>query len=158
MGSLTNVKKETADIVFYVTDDLKTIINIIFEEDTFWVSQKQMAELFDVEINTVNYHLKEIFKNGELDENATIRKFRIVQKEGSREVAREPLFYSLDAVISVGYRINSEKATKFRIWATKTLKEFKYDFDKLPKNILKKEKNKTWKYLELMLKNVLQKF
>jgi hypothetical protein len=80
--------------------------------------------LFGVEVQTINYHLKEIFKSGELEEVATIRKIRIVQTEGNREVAREVDFYNLDAIIAVGYRVNSYQATQFRIWATKTLKEF----------------------------------
>ena len=83
-----------------------------------------MAELFGVEVHTVNYHLKEIFKSGELKEDSTIRKIRIVQREGNRDVSRDVDFYSLDAIIAVGYRVNSYQATQFRIWATRTLKEF----------------------------------
>jgi len=83
-----------------------------------------MASLFNVEANTINYHLKEIFSSGELKESATIRKIRIVQQEGKREVARDVDFYNLDAVIAVGYRVNSYEATQFRIWATNTVKEF----------------------------------
>ena len=85
---------------------------------------KENGRAFGVGTNTVNYHLKEIYKSGELDEEATIRKIRIVQKEGNREVARWQTFYNLDAIISVGYQVNSLQATQFRIWATKTLKEF----------------------------------
>lgn len=88
-----------------------------------------MVKLFNVEENTINYHLKEIFESGELEENRTIRKIRIVQNEGSKNVSRELTFYSLDAIIAVGYRVNSKEATDFRIWATKTLKEYiKKDF------------------------------
>ena len=83
-----------------------------------------MAKLFDVEVNTINYHLKEIFATHKLEENRTIRKIRTVQKEGNREVSREISFYSLDAIIAVGYRVNSKQATDFRIWATNTLKEY----------------------------------
>ena len=83
-----------------------------------------MAELFDVKVNTINYHLKEIFESEEIQADATIRKFRIVQQEGAREVAREIEFYNLDAIISVGYRVNSKRATQFRQWATQVLKEF----------------------------------
>ena len=75
-------------------------------------------------VNTINYHLKEIFETEELEENRTIRKIRIVQKEGNRKVSRELIFYSLDAIIAVGYRVNSKEGTDFRIWATKTLKEY----------------------------------
>ncbi|GFO96058.1 hypothetical protein ig2599ANME_0244 [groundwater metagenome] len=97
---------------------------MLFNDETFWLSQKRMAELFGVEVHTVNYHLKEIFKSRELQEEATIRKIRIVQKEGGRDVARDIDFYNLDAIIAVGYRVNSYQATQFRIWATNTLREF----------------------------------
>lgn len=96
----------------------------MYQADTFWLSQKQLAELFAVEIPTINYHLKEIYASGELTQESTIRKFLIVQREGKRDVAREIDFYNLDAAISVGYRVNSAQATQFRIWATRTLREF----------------------------------
>lgn len=83
-----------------------------------------MGELFNVESHTITYHLKEIFKSQELDENSTTRKIRVVQNEGNRAVTREIDFYNLDAIIAVGYRVNSYEATQFRIWATQTLKEF----------------------------------
>jgi len=83
-----------------------------------------MARLFDVESNTITYHLGEVYKSGELEENATTRKFRVVQLEGEREVNREIIHYNLDAIISVGYRVNSLKATQFRRWATEVLKKF----------------------------------
>jgi hypothetical protein len=112
------------DILLYTTPQGKVKIEVIYEGETFWLSQKRMAELFDVESHTITYHLKEIFKSEELEENATTRKIRVVQKEGNREVSRDIDFYNLDAVIAVGYRVNSQRATQFRIWATKTLKEF----------------------------------
>ena len=112
------------DILLYTTSDGNVKIEVLFEGETFWLSQKKMGELFGVESNTVTYHLKEIFKSGELDERATTRKIRVVQKEGERDVSREVDFYNLDAVIAVGYRVNSHRATQFRIWATQTLKEF----------------------------------
>jgi hypothetical protein len=83
-----------------------------------------MAELFGVEVNTINYHLKEIFSTGELTKEASIRKIRTVQTEGNRQVERERAFYNLDAIISVGYRVNSQRATHFRQWATRVLNEF----------------------------------
>lgn len=112
------------DILLYTAPSGAVKIEVIFEGETFWLSQRKMGELFGVEVQTINYHLKEIFKSGELEEVATIRKIRIVQTEGNREVAREVDFYNLDAIIAVGYRVNSYQATQFRIWATKTLKEF----------------------------------
>lgn len=115
---------QNGDIIFYSTPDGSVHVEVLLEGETFWLSQKRMAELFGVEVNTVNYHLKEIYKSGELKEEGTLRKFRIVQNEGGRDVTRELDFYDLDAVISVGYRVNSVQATQFRIWATQTLREF----------------------------------
>jgi death-on-curing family protein len=93
------------------------------EEETVWLTQKQMALLFDKDVRTINEHIKNIYKERELDEISTIRKFRIVQKEGKRQVERDVDFYNLDVIISVGYRVKSLRGTQFRIWATKTLKE-----------------------------------
>jgi hypothetical protein len=112
------------EIIFYTTPEGVTKVEVVFQDETFWLSQRRMAELFDVEVNTINYHLKEIFKSNELKEDTTIRKFRIVQTEGERNVARGLDLYNLDAIIAVGYRVNSLKATQFRIWATQTLREF----------------------------------
>ena len=94
-----------------------------FKKDTVWGTQNQIAEVFGVDIRTINEHLINIYKTNELQKTSTIRKFRIVQKEGSREVSREVNFYNLDAILSVGYRVNSKQATQFRKWATKTLKQ-----------------------------------
>ncbi len=110
--------------VLYSAADGKIKLEVFLQDETLWLNQKMMAELFEVEVNTINYHLKEIFNSGELQETATIRKIRIVQKEGDRAVTRQVEFYNLDAIISVGYRVNSKRATQFRIWATQLLKEF----------------------------------
>lgn len=115
---------EFNDILLYTDTNGKVKIDVIYEEESFWLSQKKMAELFDVSVPTINEHLQNIFKTNELEESATIRKFRIVQREGNRNVNREIDFYNLDAIIAVGYRVNSHRATQFRIWATATLKEF----------------------------------
>jgi hypothetical protein len=112
------------DIIFYNTPTGDVKIEVIFNDETFWLSQKRMAELFGVDVRTVNEHLQNIFYSNELQRDSTIRKIRIVQMEGSREVSREVDFYNLDAIIAVGYRVNSYEATQFRIWATKTLREF----------------------------------
>ena len=112
------------ELIFYTTPDGAVHVEVFFQDETFWLSQKRMAELFTVDVRTVNEHLQNIFKSGELETAATIRKFRIVQKEGDRDVAREIDFYNLDAIIAIGYRVNSYQATQFRIWATKTLREF----------------------------------
>lgn len=92
------------------------------EANTLWITQRQLADVFDVDVRTVNEHIGNIFKSGEFDENPTIRNFRIVQKEGSRNVEREIAHYNLDMAIPIGYRINSVRATKFRKWATEILK------------------------------------
>ncbi len=115
---------EFNDILLYSTPEGQVKIEVIYEGETFWLNQKRMAELFGVTLPTINEHLKHIYQSNELQESATIRKIRIVQLEGKREVSREVDFYNLDAIIAVGYRVNSREATKFRIWATKTLKEF----------------------------------
>ena len=117
-------KDETNEFLLYTTPYGDIKVEVFFHNENIWLTQKKMAQLFDVEINTVNYHLKEIFKSGELEEPPTIRKFRIVQKEGLRDIEREIDFYNLDAIISVGYRVNSARATQFRIWATSKLREF----------------------------------
>jgi DNA-damage-inducible protein D len=109
------------DVIFYAPEDAEYKSPVFFEEDTFWTTQKVMGRLFEVESNTITYHLQEIFKSEELEEAATTRNFRVVQKEGTRNVSREVTFYNLDAIIAVGYRVNSKSATKFRQWATNTL-------------------------------------
>lgn len=103
-------------------DDIK--VNVAVQDETIWVTQRGMAELFDVSIPTINEHLKNIYESNELGKESTIRNYRIVQTEGTRQVTRDVDFYNLDAIISVGYRVNSRRATQFRIWATKVLKEF----------------------------------
>ncbi len=115
---------EQSNIIFYSTPQGKVHIEVMYQDETFWLSQKRMAELFAVDVRTVNEHLQNIFKNKELEKEATIRKFRIVQSEGNRQVERNVEFYNLDAIIALGYRVNSYEATQFRIWATKTLKEY----------------------------------
>lgn len=115
-------KSNTSDMIIYNDGELELSVSI--NEETLWLTQKQIAELFNVEVHTVNYHIKNIYKQKELDENPTIRKIRIVQKEGSREVQRDVEHYSLDMIISVGYRVNSITATKFRQWATNVLKSY----------------------------------
>lgn len=115
---------QTFEILLYATPESKGTVEVYYEGETFWLSQKKMAELFNVDVRTINDHLEVIFNSGELQAAATIRKFRIVQKEGNRDVARDIQFYNLDAIIAVGYRVNSREATAFRIWATNTLREY----------------------------------
>lgn len=121
---MENNALHTSDIIFYTSPQGAVKVEVIFNDETFWLTQKRMSELFGVESHTITYHLKEIYRDAELLEEATTRKIRVVQKEGSRDVSRELDFYNLDAIIAVGYRVNSYQATQFRIWATKILKEF----------------------------------
>jgi len=115
-----DIKK--GEIVIYKSKDGPKL-EVRLDKETVWLTQKQMALLFDKEISTINEHIKNIYKEGELDEKSTIRKFRIVQNEGGRRVKRDIEFYNLDVIISVGYRVKSLRGTQFRIWATKTLKQ-----------------------------------
>jgi hypothetical protein len=128
-GVVTKPMDETpqlleGDIILYQTPEGSVRIEVVYQSDTFWLNQKKIADLFGVDVRTISYHLGEIYGSGELTEAATLQKLRRVQREGSRDVTRELEFYNLDAIISVGYRVNSAQATRFRIWATQTLKEF----------------------------------
>lgn len=113
-----------SSIVLYEAADGKVTVKVVFARETFWLTQKTMAELFGVNVPAVNKHLANIYAEGELTPEATVSKMETVQDEGGRPVARTLEFYNLDAVIAVGYRVNSLKATHFRIWATNTLREF----------------------------------
>jgi len=110
--------------ILYTTPNGDVKLEVFIQDETLWLTQKMMAELFGVKENTITYHLKEIFATRELIEIATTRKIRVVRNEGNREVTRDIYYYNLDAIISVGYRVNSSKATQFRIWATQVLKEY----------------------------------
>lgn len=115
------IRNSTAEFLIFSQQNGKNSIEARYEDKTIWLSQKLMANLFDVETNTINYHLKEIFKSQELDENSVVRKFRITASDGKKYNTK---FYNLDAIISVGYRVNSIRATQFRQWATQVLREF----------------------------------
>ena len=115
--------EEKNNIVIYQLEDGKTKIDVKLEDETVWLSQQQMAELFQTPRTNVVEHIKHIYEEGELEEESTCRKFRQVRKEGNREVSRELPFYNLDMIISLGYRIKSITATNFRRWATERLKE-----------------------------------
>ena len=108
--------------LMYRSEDETVTVNALIKYETVWLMQKAMAELFGVEPPAVNKHLKNIYSEGELQENATVSKMEIVRQEGTGKVKRQVAFYNLDAIISVGYRVNSRKATRFRIWATGVLK------------------------------------
>jgi hypothetical protein len=117
-------KPNEGELILYQTPEGTVRIEVLYESETFWLNQKKIAELFGVDLRTISEHLRNIYASGELTEQATLRKIRRVQKEGNREISREIEFYNLDAIISVGYRVNSAQATQFRIWATQTLREF----------------------------------
>ncbi len=111
-------------MILYKTEDGRTEIEVSLEGETVWLSQKQMAELFDCSVDNISLHLKNVYAEGELTEKATVEDFSIVQKEGNRAISRQIKAYNLDAIISVGYRINSLRGTQFRIWATQKLREY----------------------------------
>lgn len=110
--------------LIYQSADEDVSVNAVIRDETIWLTQKSMAELFDVDVPAISKHLTNIYADGELMKDSTISKMEIVQQEGARHVKREQNFYNLDAIISVGYRVNSRRATQFRIWATSVLKEY----------------------------------
>ncbi|MCH2189110.1 virulence RhuM family protein [Candidatus Gracilibacteria bacterium] len=114
----------TGEILFYTSDEGDIRVNVLFKDETIWLSQKQMGELFGTSKQNISLHLQNCYETGEILEKGTVKDLLTVQKEGNREVKREVSFYNLDAIIAVGYRVNSYKATKFRIWATSILKEY----------------------------------
>lgn len=118
-----DVKSLKNDVVIFQAKNGALELRGDFTHETVWATQVQIAHAFDVDVRTVNEHIKNIFISKELEEKSTLRKFRIVQREGSRTVEREVNHYDLDVILSVGYRVNSTKATRFRQWATKTLRE-----------------------------------
>jgi hypothetical protein len=119
-----NKKELNNKIIIYKTEDGKTEIEVNLEGDTAWLNQRQMAELFQTTVANINQHVVNVLKEGELQEISTIKKSLIVQKEGGRSIKRDVVFYNLDMIISVGYRINSLRGTQFRIWATQKLREY----------------------------------
>ena len=117
-------KKQESSILIYTTEDGLAKIEVKMQEETVWLTQQQMADLFQTSRTNVVEHIKHIYEEGELEESSTCRKFRQVRKEGKREVNREIPYYNLDMIISLGYRIKSIIATNFRRWATERLKEY----------------------------------
>jgi len=118
------MKNDKNVIQIYQSADGQTQIDVRFEQDTIWLSQAQMAELFEKDSDTISLHLKNIYESEELDQQATTEDSSVVRQEGRRKVKRTIKFYNLDAIISVGYRVNSIKGTQFRIWATQRLREY----------------------------------
>lgn len=121
---MSNIKPRDSEFLFYTSDEGSTKIEVFLKDETVWLTLNRMAELFGTSKQNVSYHFINIFEEGELDKDATVKEILTVQKEGEREVARNLEYYNLDAIISVGYRINSYQATQFRKWATHTLREY----------------------------------
>ena len=118
------MENQQHSIVLYQTDSTNVCVSVCYANETFWLTQKAMAELFGCSSDNISLHLKKIYAEKELEEISTTEFFSVVQKEGTRDVSRQIKFFNLDAIIAVGYRVNSKHATAFRIWATKTLKEY----------------------------------
>ncbi len=118
------MSKQNSDILIYQTENGQTKVQVRLQDETVWLSQKLMADLFQKDVRTINEHIKNIYDEGELESGRTIRKFRIVQTEGNRDVTRHVDHYNLDVIISVGYRVKSHRGTQFRIWATQRLREY----------------------------------
>ena len=118
------IRNSTAEFLIFTSQAGEDGIEVRVEDENVWLTQKLIAKLFNVEVNTINYHLKEIFQASELSPESTIRNFRIVQKEGNREVSRNIEHYNLEGIIAIGFRVNSERATNFRRWANQVLKDF----------------------------------
>jgi hypothetical protein len=111
-------------IKIFQSDDGETEVSVRFDNETVWLTQKQMAQLFDKDSDTIGLHLKNIYNSGELEEDSTTEESSVVQKEGKRDVRRKVKFYNFDAILSVGYKVNSKRGIQFRIWASKILKEY----------------------------------
>ena len=133
---------QKGEIIIYTSEDGTISLDTKLENDTIWLTQKQMAELFNVKTPAINKHLNNIYNEGELDKISTVSILEIVQKEGNRDILRKIAFYNLDAVISVGYRVNSSRATQFRIWATNTLREYLTKGYAINEKMLKAQRNK----------------
>lgn len=115
---------DESGIKIFQADDGKTEIQVVVQSETVWLSQRQLADLFEKDSDTIGLHLRNIYKAGELSEEATTEKYSVVQKEGSRKVTRNLKLYNLDAIISVGYRVNSKRGVQFRIWANQVIKDY----------------------------------
>ena len=119
-----DIVKQQSDFILYTSNDGDVNVEVVLKDETVWLTQKAISGLFEVKVPAISKHLANIYETGELRKDSTISILETVQKEGNRKVRREMEFYNLDAIIAVGYRVNSYQATQFRIWATKTLKEY----------------------------------
>ncbi|MEE1268743.1 MAG: virulence RhuM family protein [Treponema sp.] len=145
---------QTNNLVFYQTENADVVVNVVYKDETFWLSQKAMAALFDVNTQAITKHLSNIYEEQELVKDSTCSILEQVQKEGNRNVKRSVEFYNLDAIIAVGYRVNSKKATKFRQWATKTLREYITKGFVLNEKLLKNGKQFGQDYFDELLEKI----
>lgn len=145
---------QTNNIVFYQTENADVVVNVVYKDETFWLNQKAMASLFDVNPQAITKHLSNIYEEQELVKDSTCSILEQVQKEGKRNVKRSVEFYNLDAIIAVGYRVNSKKATKFRQWATKTLREYITKGFVLNEKLLKNGKQFGQDYFDELLEKI----
>lgn len=141
-SQMENKNTKNNQIVIYKTTDGKTVLDVRFEEETVWLNQYQLAELFLTDRTSIVRHIKNIYKSGELYQKSTCAKFAQVQKEGNRVLKRNILYYNLDIIISVGYRVNSKRGTQFRIWATNILKQHLIQGYTINKKRLKEQSDK----------------
>lgn len=142
------------DILIYQTEDGNTKIDVRLENETVWMTQKAIAELYQKGVNTINEHIKNIYAEGELGEAATIRKNRIVQTEGKRDVEREVSFYNLEMILAIGYRVRSHRGTQFRQWATERLTEYLVKGFTMDDNRLKEMRNFGQDYFDELLERI----
>ena len=146
--------EEKNNIIIYQLDDGKTKIDVKLEDETVWLSQQQMADLYDTTKQNISSHIKNIFDEEELSENSTVKEFLTVQKEGNRNVERKIKYYNLDMIISLGYRIKSKVATNFRKWATERLKEYMIKGFTMDDERLKGNGGNYWKELLARIKDI----
>ena len=132
------IRNSTTEFLIFQIENKEQGIEVMYADKTIWCTQKAMAALFDVGVPAISKHLANVFETGELKEEATISKMETVQQEGNREVKRTVVMYSLDAIIAVGYRVNSIRATQFRQWATSVLREFAIRGYVLDRNVSKR--------------------
>lgn len=151
---ITKEMPQTNNIVFYQTENADVVVNVVYKDETFWLNQKAMASLFDVNPQAITKHLSNIYEEQELVKDSTCSILEQVQKEGNRNVKRSVEFYNLDAIIAVGYRVNSKKATKFRQWATKTLREYITKGFVLNEKLLKNGKQFGQDYFDELLEKI----
>lgn len=146
--------QNNTDILIYQTEDGNTKIDVKLEDETVWMTQKSIANLFQKGLSTINEHIKNIYREGELTETETIRKSRIVQTEGNRDVEREILYYNLELIIAIGYRVRSHRGTQFRQWATTQLNEYLVKGFAMDDNRLKEMRNFGQDYFDELLERI----